>query len=86
MRFLLGIATASFASMAVAEGDAQTALIVDAIVEAGCEVSAEDADRVFGATGLEQVEIFAAVQALFETGQAVLEPDGSISLQTEACQ
>ena len=73
------------ATSALADTDEQTAALAQAIEEAGCVVDAKNSDAVLAASGLSEEEVFAAVQALYVAGLAVLEPDGSMTLQTEAC-
>ena len=65
---------------------ADKAALSKAIEAAGWVVTAENGDEIFQASGLTEEQVFAAVAALYESGQAVLQPDGSMSLQTEACK
>lgn len=69
-----------------ADVSADQAALAKAIEAAGCVVNAENGDAIFQASGLTEEQVFAAVAALYEAGQAVLQPDGSMSLQTEACK
>ncbi|OUD08703.1 hypothetical protein BVC71_12290 [Marivivens niveibacter] len=70
---------------AFADAHDQNAALIQAIEDAGCVVDTENGDAVLAASGLSEEEVFAAVQSLYEAGLAVLEPDGSMTLQTDAC-
>lgn len=87
MRFLVPLFfVTSLAPMsAMADTHDQNAALIQAIEDAGCVVDTENGDAVLAASGLSEEEVFAAVQSLYEAGLAVLEPDGSMTLQTEAC-
>ena len=80
------VVLACLPSSLLADVSADQAALAKAIEAAGCVVTAENGDEIFQASDLTEEQVFAAVAALYESGQAVLQPDGSMSLQTEACK
>ena len=86
MKRLGVVVLACFPGSVFADVAADQAALAQAIEAAGCVVNAENGDAIFQASGLTEEQVFAAVAALYESGQAVLQPDGSMSLQTEACK
>ena len=86
MKRLGVVVLACFPGSFFADVAADQAALAQAIEAAGCVVNAENGDAIFQASGLTEEQVFAAVAALYEAGQAVLQPDGSMSLQTEACK
>ncbi len=71
---------------ALADGEEDKFALLSAIEANGCVVNDDNQDAVYSASGLDDRQVFAAVSALYDAGLAVLEPDGSMRLLTEACQ
>ncbi len=65
--------------------EASVAALTTAIVDAGCVVTAENGDAVLAASGLNEEETMDAVAAMYAAGLVGLEPDGSMTLNHEAC-
>ncbi len=84
---LFGLSVLAIVASPVLADTAEDVLALSAAIEAaGCVVTNENGDAVLKAAGLTEEQVFAAIAAMYEAGTAVLEPDGSMSLHTAACQ
>lgn len=66
--------------------DTPISRLIAAIEAAGCKVTASNGDAILAASGLSEAEVYDAVEELYRSDLALLEPDGSMTLQTDACK
>ncbi len=82
---IAGIALALVATAALAGSQENVDALVVAIENAGCVMTNENRADILAASRLTEEEAFDAEQTLYAEGLAVLEPNGSMSLQTGTC-
>lgn len=59
--------------------------LVTAIEQAGCIVTVDNSDAVLAASGLDNDQTIAAIEALYLAGAVSLLEDGSMKLTNETC-
>lgn len=82
--FALAAALAVAAIPAVAQSAADRQAMIDAIAAAGCRVDSQNNAAVLQAAGLGEDAAAAVVQALLDSGEAVIEA-GVLVLKTAGC-
>jgi hypothetical protein len=80
------LAAPAFAQDSDVADPADMAAMTKAIEDAGCVVTAENGDAVLAASGLSHEQTLVVIAALYADGLVGLEADGSMSLNTEACE
>ena len=80
------LAAPAFAQDSDVADPADMAAMTKAIEDAGCVVTAENGDAVLAASGLSDEQTLVVIAALYADGLVWLEADGSMSLNTEACE